>query len=71
MTTQSEPVEEGALDSSTGERIAGVIDQTRQDLAIGSIDRESVPDVLRQRLHDAQLDMDEPTFERATGDLMR
>ena len=64
MTTQNEPVEEGSTAATDGEKIDGIVEQTRQDLGLGSIAPGELRDVLAQRLSDAGLTVDSAELER-------
>ena len=51
--TQDEPVERGSDDATEGQKLEGVIQQVRGDVALGHVD--GVREMVRQRLEDAGL----------------
>jgi hypothetical protein len=57
-----DPVEEGALEATDDERIAGIVEQVRADLAIGT--QSDAAGLLRQRLDDAAVVVTEDQFAR-------
>lgn len=64
MEFQNEPVEDGALDASDDEKVAGIVQQTTHDVRTGVIDRSDVEHVLRQRLGDSGLEVSPEEFRR-------
>jgi len=61
MDNQTQPIEDGHDDAGTGEKIEGLLEQSRQDIAQGHIDDPA--DVLRQRLHDAGVTVSDEEFD--------
>ena len=57
---QDTPVEDGHDDASNADKLAGLVEQMRQDVAMGNV--TDVEDALRQRLDDTGLDLDEQEF---------
>jgi hypothetical protein len=57
---QDAPIEDGHDDASDAEKIAGLAEQMRQDVAAGNV--TDVEDALRQRLDDAGLELGEEEF---------
>ena len=55
--TQDEPIEEGSGDASGLERIAGIVEQVRADVALGTV--HDVDAELRKRLADAGIEVGE------------
>ena len=60
MDDQGTPIEDGSDDASKSEKLAGLVEQMRQDVAAGNV--TDVEDALRQRLDDAGLELDESEF---------
>lgn len=60
MDEQATPIEDGSDDASKSEKLAGLVDQMRQDVAAGNV--TDVEDALRQRLDDTSIDLDEQEF---------
>ena len=60
MDDQGTPIEDGSDDASRSEKLAGLVEQMRQDVAAGNV--TDVEDALRQRLDDASIDLDEQEF---------
>ena len=60
MDEQQTPIEDGHDDASTTDKLAGIVEQTRQDVAMGNV--TDVEDALRQRLDDAGIVLDEAEF---------
>ena len=67
MDTPTEPIEDGYDDADVGEKIAGILEQTRQDLAQQQLD--DVDDVLRQRLADAGITVTADEFAKLAAQL--
>lgn len=67
MDTPTEPIEDGHDDADVGEKIAGILEQTRQDLAQQQL--EDVDDVLRQRLADAGITVTDDEFAKLASQL--
>ena len=67
MTTQTEPIEDGHDDASDGDKLTGLVEQTRQDVLQGHVTDPA--DALRQRLTDASLDVDEQTFAELLAEI--
>jgi hypothetical protein len=63
---QHEPIEDGHDDASDGDKLAGIVEQTKQDAAAGNV--TDLEDALRQRLADAGIDLDEQEFASLLGD---
>jgi hypothetical protein len=57
-----DPVEDGALEATEDERIAGIVEQVRADLEIGT--QSDAAGLLRQRLDDAAVVVTEDQFAR-------
>lgn len=53
----NEPVEDGSRDAGQGERIDGIVEQVRQDRALGNSGDDQA--MLRQRLGDAGIRVSE------------
>jgi len=64
MSIQDEPVEDGSMDATHDEKLEGIVEQTKQDVAIGSIPGGDLRDVLMQRIADAGLTVDEESLAR-------
>ena len=64
MSIQDQPVEDGSTDATDGEKLEGIVEQTKQDVAIGSIPGGDLRDVLMQRIADAGLTVDEESLAR-------
>ena len=60
MDEQQAPIEEGHDDASTADKLAGLAEQMRQDVATGSV--TDIEDALRERLADIGLVLDEQEF---------
>ncbi|MCU1439528.1 MAG: hypothetical protein JWP85_525 [Rhodoglobus sp.] len=58
---QSAPIEDGSDDASDKDRIEGILEQTRADVAQGHVD--NVRDALAQRLGDAGMEVSRDEFE--------
>jgi hypothetical protein len=58
---QGEPVEDGHDDASDGDKVAGIVEQTRADVAQGNVD--DVRDALAQRLREAGLEVSHEEFD--------
>ena len=56
MDAQGTPMEDGHDDASNADKLAGLVEQMRQDVAAGNV--TDVEDALRQRLDDAGIDLD-------------
>jgi hypothetical protein len=62
-----DPVEDGALEATDDERIAGIIEQVRADILLGTqIDAESL---LRERLADAAIAVTDDQFVSLLADV--
>jgi hypothetical protein len=55
-----DPVEEGALEATDDERMAGIVEQVRADLEIGT--QSDAEGLLRQRLDDAAVVVTDDQF---------
>ena len=64
MTIQDQPVEDGSTDATRDEKLAGIAEQTKQDVAIGSIPGGDLRDVLLTRIADAGLEVDDEMLAR-------
>ena len=64
MSIQDQPVEDGSTDATDGEKLEGIVEQTKQDVAIGSIPGGDLRDVLLTRIADAGLKVDDETLNR-------
>jgi flagellar motility protein MotE (MotC chaperone) len=60
MDEQDTPIEAGHDDASKADKLAGLVEQMRQDAAAGSI--TDVDDALRQRIDDAGINLDDEEF---------
>ena len=60
MDDQQAPIEEGHSDASDADKLAGLAEQMRQDVATGSV--TDVDDALRERLVDIGIVLDEQEF---------
>jgi hypothetical protein len=58
---QSAPIEDGSDDASAQDRIDGIVEQTRADVAQGHVG--DVRDTLAQRLGDAGMEVSRDEFE--------
>ena len=67
MDIRTQPIEDGHDDADVAEKIAGLLEQTRQDLAQNHVD--DVDDVLRQRLADAKIEVTDDEFEKLAAQL--
>ncbi len=57
---QTGPVEAGHDDATDRAKLDGIVEQTKQDLALGNV--SDADEALRQRLADAGLDVDEQEY---------
>jgi hypothetical protein len=57
---QRQPIEDGHDDASDRDRLDGLVEQTKQDVAMGHVDDAET--ALRQRLADAGIDVDDEEF---------
>jgi hypothetical protein len=57
---QDDPVEDGHADASDRDRLDGVVEQTKQDVAMGHVDDPE--SALRERLADVGIEVDEQEF---------
>lgn len=57
---QDAPIEDGADDASVAAKLDGLVEQMREDLKAGSV--HDVAAVLRTRLDDAEISVDEDRF---------
>jgi hypothetical protein len=57
---QHQPVEDGSGDASERDRLDGIVEQTKQDLAMGHVDNAET--ALRERLADVGIDVDDAQF---------
>ena len=64
MTTQDEPVEDGSTQATDDEKVSGILEQTRQDVAVGTIASADVDGVLEGRFVDSGIAVDEQTRRR-------
>ena len=69
MDDQGTPIEDGSDDASKSEKLAGLVEQMRQDVAAGNV--TDVEDALRQRLDDASIDLDEQEFAALLASIRR
>ena len=58
-----EPVQTGANAASDDDKVDGIVAQMRADIAQGNV--KDVADALRQRLADADLELDDKQFAQA------
>lgn len=68
MDEQTTPREDGHDDASDRDKLDGIVEQMKQDVAQGHVD--DTDDALRQRLADAGLDVDDEEFA-ALADAVR
>lgn len=59
-STQDDPIEAGAADATDDAKLDGIIEQVRGDIAVGNV--ADTAEVLRQRLEDAGLHIDDVDF---------
>lgn len=59
MTVQDQPVEDGSLDATDEEKLEGLVEQTKSDAALGSIAAGEESAVLKQRISEAGLSVDD------------
>ena len=69
MDDQGTPIEDGSDDASKSEKLAGLVEQMRQDVAAGNV--TDVEDALRQRLDDTGIDLDEQEFAALLASIRR
>ena len=69
MDDQATPIEDGSDDASKSEKLAGLVEQMRQDVAAGNV--TDVEDALRQRLDDTGIDLDEQEFAALLASIRR
>ena len=67
MNTQGQPVEDGSLDATDAEKLAGLVEQTRSDAALGSIPAGEESAVLKQRAAEAGLVVDDSELDALLG----
>ena len=67
MDKRTHPIEDGHDDADVADKIAGLLEQTRQDLAQNHVD--NVDDVLRQRLADAGISVNDDEFAKLAAQL--
>ena len=60
MNEQDTPIEDGHDDASQRDKLDGLIEQMRQDVALGNV--TDIDDAVRQRLTDSGIDLDEQEF---------
>ena len=60
MDQQNEPVEDGHGDASSDDKLAGIVEQTRQDIAMGNV--TDTDQALRERLSDAGMDVSDEEY---------
>lgn len=65
--TQDEPVMNGSDDAGTGAKVAGIVEQMRADMQ--RLPREDSEKVLRQRLDDAGIQLDDAEISRIAADV--
>lgn len=59
MSTQGFPVEDGSLDATDAEKLTGLVEQVRNDAAVGSIPPGQEKAVLRQRIAESGISVDD------------
>jgi len=64
---QNEPIEQGSLDASDDDKIAGIVAQTRQDLSGGH--RRSARELLAQRFEQSGIDVDTDRLDELAAGL--
>jgi len=65
--TQDEPTMDGSMEAGRDEKIAGIVEQVRADLRLRP--SEDGHPLLRQRLTDAGLELDDAEIARIVRDL--
>jgi hypothetical protein len=60
MSEQDTPIEDGHDDASQKDKLAGLVEQMQQDVAMGNV--SDLDDALRQRLNDTGIELDEQEF---------
>ncbi|MFF2052826.1 hypothetical protein ACFVU2_14585 [Leifsonia sp. NPDC058194] len=65
--TQDEPVMDGSNEAGTAEKVAGIVEQIRADMQLRP--REDSEKVLRQRLEDAGLHLDDAEISRIAAEV--
>ncbi|WP_025155602.1 hypothetical protein [Leifsonia aquatica] len=65
--TQDEPVMDGSTDAGTGEKVAGIVEQMRADMQLRP--REDSEKLLRQRLEEAGIPLDDAEISRIAADV--
>jgi hypothetical protein len=65
--TQKEPIQPGSDDASRQQKIEGILDQVRSDARLGNAG--DTDQLLRERLADAGLSLDEGELARIRGTL--
>jgi hypothetical protein len=60
MNEQHSPIEDGHDDASQKDKLAGLVEQMQQDVAMGNV--TDLDDALRQRLTDSGIELDEQEF---------
>lgn len=64
---QDAPIEDGAQDATDEAKLAGLADQIREDIRAGN--GHDVASVLRTRLDDAGIQVDQDRFDRLLRDV--
>jgi hypothetical protein len=64
---QSEPIEDGSEDASRDAKVDGIVDQVKSDAQLGNVD--DIDRVLRERLDEAGISVDDAEFDRIRGTL--
>ncbi|MDN4614373.1 hypothetical protein P5G50_07915 [Leifsonia sp. F6_8S_P_1B] len=65
--TQDEPIMDGSTEATHEDRLAGVVQQVRADLQLRP--EEDREELLRQRLTDVGIELDDAEFARIVGEL--
>ena len=64
---QNEPLEQGALDATDEQKIAGIVEQTRQDLVSGH--KRSARELLAQRFEQSAITVDGARIDTLAAEL--
>jgi hypothetical protein len=69
MTTQNSPIEDGHDDATTGDKLAGLVEQVRADYQLGTTTDAAA--MLRQRLTDAGYALGDAEFATLLDEVER
>ena len=67
MSNQNSPIEDGHDDASADARLAGLVQQVRADYLLGTATDAAL--MLRTRLRDAGIDIDDARFDGLVADI--